>query len=327
MLLTSLKEIISLLFYFTSAQTTDQFSASAHQMSSFISVKTGDKVTLRFSESVSPKYYWYKHSLAGKPKLISSYYKYANTTFHNEFVNNLRFMLDVENGKHHLIIKDLRISDSATYYCLGCYGYNLNFVEGITVSVKGSGSNVPVSVYQSASETIQPGDSVTLNCTVQTGTCDGQHSVYWFRNSAESHPGLIYTQGGRNDQCERNPDTQTHTCVYNLSLNNLNLSHAGTYYCAVASYKGNSHVLVYFLSGALAFTTTLIVLLSVSVYKMMKKTRGESLECQAQFPASSTANTEGDDLHYAALSINLHNGSRKQRDDTNNECVYSSVKQ
>ena len=144
-------------------------------------------------------------------------------------------MLDVENDKHHLTITNLNFSDSATYYCISNYKFELNFVKSITVNVKDSGSNVPVSVYQSASDTIQPGDSVNLNCTVQTGTCDGQHSVYWFTNSAESHQGLIYTQEGRNDQCERNPKKQTHSCVYNLSLKNLNRSHAGTYYCAVAS--------------------------------------------------------------------------------------------
>ena len=36
---------------------------------------------------------------------------------------------------------------------------------------------------------------------------------------------------------------------------------------------------------------------------------------------------EEEDLHYAALSINQHNRSKRQRDDTNNECVYASVKQ
>uniref|UniRef100_A0A3B4YHW9 Ig-like domain-containing protein n=1 Tax=Seriola lalandi dorsalis TaxID=1841481 RepID=A0A3B4YHW9_SERLL len=90
-------------------------------------------------------------------------------------------------------------------------------------------------VHQSGSETIQPGGSVTLSCTVHTGTCDGEHSVYWFKDSEESHPGLIYTHGDRNDQCERKPETQTQTCVYNLPMENLNRSHAGTYYCAVAS--------------------------------------------------------------------------------------------
>ena len=33
-----------------------------------------------------------------------------------------------------------------------------------------------------------------------------------------------------------------------------------------------------------------------------------------------------EDLHYAALNLNLPNRSRRQRNNTNSECVYSSVK-
>ena len=159
-----------------------------------------------------------------------------NGTFYNEFNNNPRFTLDTENGKNNLKITDLHISDSATYYCVSSNLYVFEFVEGTTLNVKGSGFNIQALVHQSASESIQPGGSVTLNCTVHTGTCDdGEHSVYWFKNSQESQPGIIYTHGGRNDQCERNNNTQTHTCVYNLPMKSLDLSHAGTYYCAVAS--------------------------------------------------------------------------------------------
>ena len=132
-----------------------------------------------------------------------------------------------------MTILDLHISDSATYYCATLSNNGLTFEEGSIV--KGSGLKIPLSVHQSASEIIQPGDSVTLNCTVHTGSCDGEHSVYWFKNSKDSHLELIYTHGGSNDQCERKPNTQTHTCVYNLPMENLNLSHTGTYYCAVAS--------------------------------------------------------------------------------------------
>ncbi|KAL7375311.1 hypothetical protein ABVT39_015371 [Epinephelus coioides] len=200
--------------------------------------------------------------------------------------------------------------------------------------------NVPASVHQSASETIQPGGSVTLNCTVHTGSCDdGEHSVYWFKYSEESHPGLIYSHGGRNDQCERKPDTQTHTCVYNLPMKSLNLSHAGTYYCAVAScghilfgdgttldFEGeeDSHVLMYFLSGTSTFTTILVVLLAFSVCMMNKR-----ICCKSSAP--STADAQGyqhaEKLYYAALSVNLSNRSRRQRDQTWSECVYYSVKQ
>ncbi|CAB1337501.1 unnamed protein product, partial [Coregonus sp. 'balchen'] len=92
----------------------------------------------------------------------------------------------------------------------------------------------------SNSKTVEqhPGDSVTLQCTVLSETCTGEHSVYWFRaGSSESHPGVIYTPGNRSDECKKSPETPspTKSCVYSLSKNNLSLSDAGTYYCAVAT--------------------------------------------------------------------------------------------
>ena len=226
-------------FFFISAQATDLKTSSAiYQESSFVSATTGENLTLRcfYRDNVAARFYWYKQPLGQKPQLMSTYYKYErNGIFHNEFQNNPRFTLYTEIHQNHLRMTDLRIADTATYYCASSYSYNFEFAQGTFVSVKGSGLNVPALLNQSASETVQPGGSVTLNCTVHTGTCDGEHSVYWFKHSQESHPGLIYTHGGRNDQCERKDNTQTHTCVYNLPMKSLNLSHAGTYYCAVAS--------------------------------------------------------------------------------------------
>ncbi|XP_067435565.1 immunoglobulin kappa light chain-like [Thunnus thynnus] len=213
-------------------------STTVHQAGGFMSATVGDNLTLQcFYESDAAKYYWYKQTVGQKPKLISMTYKFdKHGTFHDEFKDNPRFTLETNVGKNHLKISNLHLSDSATYYCASGYSFMLEFAEGTIVNVKDSGLNIQASVHQSASESIQPGGSVTLNCTVHTGTCDdGEHSVYWFKNSEESHPGVIYTHGGRNDQCERNNNTQTHTCVYNLPMKSLDLSHAGTYYCAVAS--------------------------------------------------------------------------------------------
>ncbi|CAK6973022.1 uncharacterized protein LOC128383783 [Scomber scombrus] len=305
---------LTCLFLGKMAQLTDlKFSSSVHQDSGFISANVGDSVTLQCSDKgdVSARLYWYKQTLGQKPRLISTFYEFdRNYTFYNEFKNNPRFTLDTENSKNHVTITDLHISDSATYYCVSSYLNIVHFLEVTTLSVQGSAL-----VHQSASESIQPGGSVTLNCTVHTGTCDdGEHSVYWFKNSEESHPGLIYTHGGRNDQCERNTSTQTHTCVYNLPMKSLNLSHAGTYYCAVASCgqilfgdgtkldvgdEVDSLVLVYFLSGALAFTTILSVLLAFSMYKM-KRNSFQSTEYQATLSAPSTTNGEHDS------SVTLH---------------------
>ncbi|XP_040887408.1 immunoglobulin kappa light chain-like isoform X2 [Toxotes jaculatrix] len=330
-----------------------KLSTYVRQEGGFISANVGDNVTLRcfYDSDVAATFYWYKQAPGKKPRFMSSFYKHDKLggTFTGEFKNNPRFSLDAGDGKNHLTITDLRTSDSATYYCISTSSFKFAFAEGATVSVKGSGVNIQALVHQSASETVQPGGSVTLSCTVHTGTCDGEHSVYWIRNSEGSHAGLIYTHGDRNDQCERKPDTQTHTCFYNLPMSNLNLSHAETYYCAVASCGhvlfGNGDLLdvenemkplgssVYFLSGALAFTTITSVLLAFSVCMMHKRNSCQCTGSQARSSAPSTANTEdykcqdSDNLHYAALKNHKVNRTRRQRDDNLSECVYSEVRQ
>ncbi|KAK9524528.1 hypothetical protein VZT92_016914 [Zoarces viviparus] len=129
-------------------------------------------------------------------------------------------------------------------------------------------------------------------------------------------------------------------------MKSLNPSHAGTYYCAVASCghilfgdgtkldfedELDSLVSVYLLSGAFTFITILSVLLALSVCMMNKRNSCQSTESHAGFPAPSTANAKGyqhaEILYYASLSVDLHNRSRRQRDQTWSECVYYSVKQ
>ncbi|KAK2862708.1 hypothetical protein Q5P01_002241 [Channa striata] len=308
----------------------------------FKSAKVGGNVTLPcLCDSPAVMFYWYKQTLGHRPMLVSTFYKHSSIgTFYSEFENNSRFSLEIEKHKNDLKIINLQIEDSATYHCVKSNLYDLEFCEGTTVSVEGSGLNIPALVHQSVSETIQPGYSVILTCTVHTGTCDGEHSVYWFKDSEESHPGIIYTHGGSSTQCKDKSDTQTHTCVYNLPVD-----HAGTYYCAVGScghilfgngtnvdFKAESTVLVYFLSGALAFTTILAVLLVFSVYKIYK-CKSRCAESNVTSATTSTAVTEmlhhdGENLHYAALRNQKVNKSQRQRDEAGeNECVYSSIKQ
>uniref|UniRef100_A0A3B4V8M1 Uncharacterized LOC111226936 n=1 Tax=Seriola dumerili TaxID=41447 RepID=A0A3B4V8M1_SERDU len=336
--MTSLKfaSCLTVLFLWIIAFVTNlKMSSSVRQDSGFIPVKVGDNVTLQcVNESkAAVMLYWYKQSLGQKPKRISSYYKYDKSgTVIDEFKNFSRFSVEIIHGKNHLTISDLHISDSATYYCLSYSANKFEFTEGVTVSVKGSGLNIQDLVHQSGFETIQPGGSVTLSCTVHTGTCDGEHSVYWFKDSEESHPGFIYTHGDRNDQCEKKPETQTQTCVYNLPMKSLNLSNDGTY-CAVASCghvlfgnkkkldsadKDDSFVLVYLLSGALAFTTIPAVLLSYAAYRINKSCHLSNKSCGYQ---------DSDNLHYAALRKHKINRTKRHRDNTQTECVYSTVRQ
>uniref|UniRef100_A0A669C9X3 Uncharacterized LOC109195390 n=1 Tax=Oreochromis niloticus TaxID=8128 RepID=A0A669C9X3_ORENI len=311
-----------------------------HQEKGFISAKVGDTLILRcFHDSDAAKYYWYKQLLGQKLQLISNTYKFdKNGTFYDEFKDNPRFTLETDVGINHLQISNVQITDTATYFCASGLSFVFEFGEGTKVIVKSQGLSIKALVQQSASETIQPGGSVTLNCTVHTGTCDGERSIYWFKKTEESqHPGLIYTHGGGNDQCERKTQTQTNTCVYTLPMNGLNLSHAGTYYCAVASC---GHILFgkgtkldfehnVFWIGTFAVTSILSVLLAFSVCVISKKCICKSPESQARFSGPATTSSEGyqhaDSLHYAALSIKIPKRSRTQRNSTENECVYSAI--
>ncbi|XP_030610033.1 immunoglobulin kappa light chain-like [Archocentrus centrarchus] len=329
--MTSPQSVFYLMFLFFGemAQRSHQ-SSSVHQESSFISANVGENITLKcvYKDEVVARFYWYKQTLGQKPRLISSFYSYdKNGTFYDECQNNPRFTLDTGKAQNHLNIRNLQISDSATYFCASSYSVSFSFAEGITLSVKGSGLNLQPLVQQSAPETIQPGGSVTLNCTVHTGTCDGEHSVYWFKDTEEPHSGLIYTNEGRNDECERKPKTNTNTCVYNFPLKNLNVSHAGTYYCAVASCGymifGNGTKLdlendvdSFALRGAFAFTTILSILLVPSLCVIIRVNSCVCPESHARF--RDFFNKDEKDCQHILT---------EKTDNTWSECVYFHLKQ
>uniref|UniRef100_A0A096MGJ0 Ig-like domain-containing protein n=1 Tax=Poecilia formosa TaxID=48698 RepID=A0A096MGJ0_POEFO len=326
-------------------QETHLTMSSLNQETGFLLARVGEKVKMRCTyEGNEPAWIcWYMQTLGQKPKLMSSMFVYGTeVTFYEEFKNSSHYVIEKEEHLHYLTIIDLTMSDSATYYCALSYKQVLYFGKGTTVSVKGPGFNIQASVHQLESETIQPGASVTLNCLVQIDSCDGEHNVYWFRNSEESQPGLIYTYGSRKDQCMSNSSTKSQICVHSLSMKNLNASHTATYYCAVASCGhvvfGNGTKLslscekmhlVYFLAGSL--TTLLVVLLIALGCKLNKKychssgqykmrINGFGLSCQ-------DTNQDTDRIHYASINVDHSNRSRRQRSSTATECIYSKISQ
>uniref|UniRef100_A0A3B3WT94 Ig-like domain-containing protein n=1 Tax=Poecilia mexicana TaxID=48701 RepID=A0A3B3WT94_9TELE len=315
--------------FFTTAGTKTQNSLSVRQDKHFVFAKVGDNLTLQcfYENVVDARFYWYRQNLGQKPRLVSTYYKYdKNATFHDEFRDSPRFELETTKGKNHLKIRDVRISDSALYFCASSYLYRLDFAEGTMVYVEQTGSKLKTSVYQSALETIQPGGSVTLNCTVQTGTCGGEHSVYWFKNSEVSEPGLIHSQGGENKLCNNKTSAGTHSCVYKLPISKLDASHAGTYYCAVASCghilfgKGTKLDLkeTYLWAGAFSFTSLLSALLAVLLCVIHKKKSFKDSKSKSRDAFNAQK------AYYAAFFA-LHNRPRRRKDPIWSECVYFRV--
>uniref|UniRef100_A0A8K9VAB1 Ig-like domain-containing protein n=1 Tax=Oncorhynchus mykiss TaxID=8022 RepID=A0A8K9VAB1_ONCMY len=205
----------------------------------------GDTVTLTCycpDESVT-RFIWFKQSFGQEPlHMASSLYVGQESYYSNNFIKDFTETerLGVRRGEYscNLTISKTVPGDSATYFCSTTDIYEQTFGEGTVLFVKDSESNIMSVLQQPVSESVQPGGSVTLNCTIHTETCAGEHSVYWFRHgSGETRPIIIYTHGNWSDQCEKSPEagSPTQSCVYNLSKRNLSLSDAGTYYCAVAS--------------------------------------------------------------------------------------------
>uniref|UniRef100_A0A8C6SU40 Ig-like domain-containing protein n=1 Tax=Neogobius melanostomus TaxID=47308 RepID=A0A8C6SU40_9GOBI len=200
---------------------------STYIKSTFLPVTVGQNVTLNcsFVNDIRAKLYWFKQSLDNTQTMASSYFD--KKEFLNEFTNNRRFSLDIENGKINLGMTNVQISDSAVYHCICCVAHQIQFLATVHVIVKELNSGLRVD--QRESETVEPGGSLSLNCSVQFGTCDGPHGVHWFKQSEESAPGVLYSHS---DQCEKTTDN---SCVYSLHVRNLSSEQTGTYYCAVAA--------------------------------------------------------------------------------------------
>uniref|UniRef100_A0A3P8TKA4 Ig-like domain-containing protein n=1 Tax=Amphiprion percula TaxID=161767 RepID=A0A3P8TKA4_AMPPE len=215
-------------------------SSSVHQESSFISANVGKRIILRccYEGHMIAMFYWYKQTLGQKPKIISTFYKYdKNVTFYGEHQNNPCFTLDTEIGNNHLIISDLHISDSATYFCASSFSIIFEFAEGVTVIVwfpfQGAKMISDSVVQQPESQSVQSGDSVTLSCSVHSGQCPAEHiSVMWLKNSDHSAPEMIYSPGNENT-CQTVSGVAS--CVNNLLIRNFSDDGAGIYHCVVTS--------------------------------------------------------------------------------------------
>uniref|UniRef100_A0A3B3R234 Ig-like domain-containing protein n=1 Tax=Paramormyrops kingsleyae TaxID=1676925 RepID=A0A3B3R234_9TELE len=220
-------------FYWLSKHSTSLSNAFQITSSPFLTVEAGEDVTLECSFPKESAYsvFWFKLNFGQRPFLIAaSHTSRSQETFNS---NSTHYEVKQDGETNQLIILKTEPADSGMYYCGTRKIVTIFFGAGTFLRIRGK------SLFQihPVSDTVQPGDSVTLQCTIETGSCAGEHSVYWFRHgSGESLPGVIYSHGNRSDECEKSPEagSPTRSCVYSLPKRNLSLSDAGTYYCAVA---------------------------------------------------------------------------------------------
>ncbi|XP_064181260.1 uncharacterized protein LOC135249673 [Anguilla rostrata] len=328
------------------------------QPDTLVRAQIGDTVTLPcycLAQEV-PYISWFKQPLGQKPQLIVKhiYYETGPELF-NEFKNIKRFSAKAQKGSFNLTLSQAEPSDSATYYCTTTDFIAISFGDGTTLMVMGKyesllmpytcseSHNRTVVLQQPESELLQPGDSVTLQCTVHTETCAGEHSVYWFRKgSGESPPGIIYTHGNRSDECQRSSGavSPTQSCVYNFPKRNLSLSDAGTYYCAVATcgeilfgngtkldVKGNEALPLYCLAGALMLSVILNIVLALNSRKSCKNCKGAASNNQASGEDLVRKQSQEAAMNYAALTFTTKNPKvRRNKREVEKETVYSDIR-
>nr|XP_020479184.1 uncharacterized protein LOC109973736 [Monopterus albus] len=306
-------------------------------------------VTLPCFYASSTKYlFWYKQAAGEQPQKVSSFYKHLDDSnnFHSQFREDKRFSVHIGAGFYHLIISDVQDLDSAMYYCGQSSITGIEFVNGTFLVIKES--DCRSFLQQPVSSSVQPGGSVTLNCTVHTGTSDIEHSVYWFRQDLEnSHLGIMYVHVHSSSQCVKSASNGSpeKSCVYSLPKRNVKLSDAGVYHCAVASCgqilfgKGTRLDVEGEQSDTFSSLNYVVAALHVSVISniiliciLCKRSRRTYLHCgglnpQPNAPDPTDGQNEGtDSLQYVALEFKKRQSTSRRPRSTKEEMVYSGVR-
>ncbi|XP_071776186.2 signal-regulatory protein beta-2-like [Centroberyx gerrardi] len=283
-----------------------QFS-DISQPVSFQTAELGDPVTIECQiNSAMKSRVWYKLTTGRRLQSVTSIHT----------LNSRHYSVKFDGIKYDLSISATMWKDIGTYYC-GLL--HLNFIEfgpGTFLMLKGPKMNSDSVVQQPVSKSVQPGDSVTLNCSVHTGNCAGEYtSVFWLKNSHNSGPEMIYSSGNKNDSCEKTETgSQQTSCVYNLPKKNLSSADAGTYYCVVASCGeilfGNGTELYIKRNSPLDLSPTVVALALSNIVLGMATLllvwalcKSRSKGPTEKTDGSSEGNQISDAVHYAAVNL------------------------
>uniref|UniRef100_A0A3B4DV37 Ig-like domain-containing protein n=1 Tax=Pygocentrus nattereri TaxID=42514 RepID=A0A3B4DV37_PYGNA len=304
--------------------------------------EAGDSIHLSCFSSRDTKttIVWIKQNSGEKPVVIATSYQHQPGIFQNGFDQSGRFETQTAAESFNLTISNLEPSDTATYYCTVIFFYDITFGEGTFLVVKDASLTKHRVHQHPVLEAFHPGDSVTLQCSVLTESCSGDHSVYWLRHgSGESHPGIICTHGNRSDECKKSSETDspTQSCVYKLPKRNLSLSDAGTYYCAVAACGqiiiGNGTQLdvndsTFWIPTVVALAASNMICLCVTVILggLLCKYQQKSAVDDSQLNQAQVE--ERDTMNYASLGLSQRPPTTRRTGEKMNQdqSLYARVK-
>nr|XP_046261691.1 basement membrane-specific heparan sulfate proteoglycan core protein-like [Scatophagus argus] len=309
-------------------------------------VGVGDDVTLTCTRQESKDaaaLFWIRLVSGNLPELLGGTF-----AFDYEDVNEApRITAKQGPGTFLLHIKETKRSDTGVYYCVKVHQVDMKFLNGTFLRIKGSEPDITAVIQEPPSDSVHPGDSVTLQCSVlsdpEDKTCPGGPSVFWFKaGSDESHPSVIYTHGDSGDGCDKSPEAHApQKCVYSFSKN-VSSSDDGTYYCAVATCGeilfGNgtkldteapntqeANTVLLLLCAALALS---LIVITCLIYTIKKTSCGC---CKAQIASGDQQSQQRDEnsLVYSAPTVTKSKAAKSGKRNvktTEGGIIYSDVR-
>ncbi|KAI3351531.1 hypothetical protein L3Q82_020385 [Scortum barcoo] len=179
----SLKVIVIFLFQVL------MFLLNSDTLAPVKTVQLGESVTFTcvFPDEFSgAKLFWYKQRVGDTLKLIATLMKHSNPAYGPEFSAS-RVEVKVDKDISTLTILSTIQEDEGMYHC-GVTEWSKIIWSGTYLSLKGNTqrtSNYTVVQWPTVSDSVRPGDLMTLQCSVlsdsENKTCPGDHNVYWFK--------------------------------------------------------------------------------------------------------------------------------------------------
>ncbi|XP_047454493.1 signal-regulatory protein beta-2-like [Mugil cephalus] len=297
------------------------------QPESLKTLNLGDSAMIKCHiKSKMTKRVWYKLTTERKLQLVATLDSYYNRRmFADEFQH--RYSVQFDELNCHLIISRTSWDDVGTYFCGVLLLNDIEFGSGTLLMLKGAKMVSDSVVQLPPSQSVQSGDSLTLSCSVHTECTAEYMNVMWLKNSDHSAPEMIYSENN-GSACQKTKSGET-TCVYNLLMRNISSDDAGVYYCVVTScgqmLLGNGTKLIFNYgtdSPDVGRVCILVPTILLGAYLAFVVCMIKSCESSEGYSAHSTI--------YAEVQENEHlkiKRSKRLRDDTWTECVYSTVKQ
>ncbi|KAK7170913.1 hypothetical protein R3I94_000962 [Phoxinus phoxinus] len=311
---------------------------SVFQPNVSVTAPAGGSVILECNTTADPVVTWvWLKQIPGQKliPIVSTYYK--KIKLQEEFVNESRLEVKVDDNKSALIFTKITSRDAAYYHC-GVQLYETMYFGGGSYLTVNDAKPIKV-IQHPVLDSHHEGDSVTLHCSIFGETCSGEQSVYWLKyEPRESHSGFIYSEGDRTDQCEKISvsGSTAQNCVHKVPKS---LASDDTYFCSVVTcgklFIGNgtkltadvvSHKTTFYIIIIIALLSAVLVI-SVIVNIIMVLLWRRAAHRSVGEVQSTAQTADIDSENYASLKFSSVQPTRKIKGHKEvNSVVYASVR-